>query len=135
MKAMTRSRALKRFDTLYGGKGPWVGSFLPRGRSQYILYAVALSEHPGVTKVGRTTRWDRRRASYARWNLSDGDAIAAEQTFVITEEFVDLAKLEAALLAGLPFPTRHGREWFVADFDDVCRAIERFLCEHGLSYV
>lgn len=111
-----------------------VRCFLPNGRSGYVIYAVELKEHPGVVKVGRATNWRNREKQYANWNLADGDAIERCRTFVITEEFVDLAKLEAAILGIMPFPVRSGREWFVADFDEACDLISQFLCEHQVSY-
>lgn len=112
-----------------------VRSFVPKGRSEFVIYAVALSEHPGVVKVGRSAKWKARRKAYESWNLAPGNAIEQERAFIVTEEFVDLPKLEDAILEAIPFPQRHGREWFVADFDEVCRLIERFLCEHEISYI
>lgn len=112
-----------------------VRCFVPKGRSEYVIYAVCLREHLGVVKVGRTTRWKNRRKVYASWNLAIEDAVLAERVFTITEEFVDLPALEAALLSAMPFPRRHGLEWFRANFDDVCEVIDRFLSEHDISYV
>ena len=110
--------------------------FVPTGRSVAVLYVVSVKEHPGVVKIGRTMRgWNQRRREYAFWNLCAGDGIDREMIFTITEEFVDLAKLEAEVLAAMPFPVRSGREWFVADFDEACRLVDQFLCQHDISYV
>ena len=135
VKRTALEKVLARND---GWSEPWRGrvrNFVPKGRSVFVLYAVTLREHPEVVKVGRTTRWNNRRVAYANWNLSDGDAILFERTFTITEEFVDLPALEKALLGWLPYPLKHGYEWFVADFEEACREIDRFLCEARLSYV
>lgn len=111
-----------------------VRCFVPRGRSSAVLYIVALKEHSGVVKVGRTTRWKNRRVFYDTWNLTPSGAIAAERVITITEDYVDLPALEAALLNWLEFPMKHGREWFIAEFEDVSRAVDEFLNETGLSY-
>jgi len=109
--------------------------FVPRGRTGYFIYAVTLREQPGITKVGRTKKWTSRRVEYANWNLAPADGIASERVFCITEEFVDLPKLEAHILGSLRYPLRHGTEWFVAEIEDVARDIDRVLCDSGLSYV
>jgi hypothetical protein len=108
--------------------------FVPRGRTESVIYAVTLKEHPGVTKVGRTRKWSSRRKDYDTWNLSS-EAIEAERIFCITEDYVDIAALEEHILDRLPFPRRFGREWLVADIEDVARLIDQMLCEAGLSYV
>lgn len=109
-------------------------SFLPPGRTHAVIYAVSLKAQPGIVKVGRTTKWDKRRNHYANWNLSNGDGIAEERVFCITEEFVDLTKLEAAILARMPFPLAYGAEWFRADLDEVCRLIDSILLGYDLTY-
>ena len=129
------ARTLKRAEALYGARGPLVRTFVPKGRTGAYLYAVALHEHPGVVKVGRTANWQARRKSYAAWNLSASDAVAAERVFCLTEDFVDLPALERFILGSLPFPIRFGSEWFTAEIDDAAREIDRLLCESGLSYV
>ena len=79
-----------------------VGSVnVPNGRSSAVLYVVTLKEHAGVVKVGQTQKWGNRRKSYANWNLRPGDAIKAERAFVLTEQFVDLLRLECELIAQL----------------------------------
>lgn len=135
MAAVSKSKASKRISKLYGDRGQLASSFIPAGRTASVIYAVVLVEHPDLVKVGRTTRWETRRKSYANWNLRNGDGIAEERVFTISESFVDLPKLEAHVLASMPFPIRHGAEWFAADLDEVCRVIDRLLCEAGLSYV
>jgi len=113
-----------------------VACFIPMGRSRCALYVVSLKEHEGVVKIGRTSRgWPQRRKEYDMWNLCGGGGIDREMVFTITEEFTDLAKLEAAILEIIPFPLRSGREWFVADFDEVCRLVDQFLCQHEVTYV
>lgn len=124
------ARRVERRNALLGPR-----SFMLSGRRSYVIYAIAIRQHPGAVKVGQTSRWAARRHEYAQWDLSEDDAITAERVFTITEEFVDLARLEAAILAGLPFPIYRRREWFRADLDDVARWIDQFLCEVGLSYV
>lgn len=117
------------------GKEP-VACFIPTGKSVAVIYVVSVKEHPGVVKLGRTMRgWKQRRREYANWNLRAGDGIDREMVFTLTEEFVDLARLEAAILESMPFPQRSGREWFVADFDEVCRLVDKFLCQHEVSYI
>jgi len=117
-------------------KSPLVASFLPKSRQQqYIIYAVTLYEHPGVVKIGRTFNWKSRRKYYESFNLRCGDAIEDERVFVITDEFVDLPKLERCLLERMPFPRRHGAEWFETTLDDMARVIDQFMCEHDISYV
>lgn len=120
---------------VYGAVGPLVRSFLPPGRSRSVIYAVTLKEHLGITKVGRTANWRNRRAQYAKWNLATEDAVDREAVFTMTDEFVDLVRLEAFILQVLPFPRRSGNEWFVAEIDEVSQAIERILADHALSYV
>lgn len=132
---MTPRRIERRIQKLYGAPQPLVRNFLPRGRSESIIYAVVLREHPEVVKVGRTTRWANRRKAYACWNLANGDGILDERVFIITDEFVDLPHLEAHVLSAMPFPIRHGNEWFTADLDEVCRLIDQILCAAGLSYI
>lgn len=123
-KATARRRAKS-----YGG----VKSFAPPGRSQFCLYVVSLKEHPGVSKVGKTTNWSRRREQYAKWNLRH-EAIAAERVFVVTDEFFDLDRAERAVLARMPFEIRHGAEWFEAEIDDAARHVAQFLDCHDVSY-
>ena len=132
---MITDKSRRKAARLVSQRAPLVRCFAPAGRSRYVLYAVSLKEHPGITKVGRAVNWERRRMAYANWNLSNGDAICREQIFTITEEYVDLAKLEKALLESLQYERRHGYEWLVAEFDEVVRAIDRFLCGHGVSYL
>lgn len=128
------AKAQRRINKMYGLDRTLVRSFLPRGRSQFVIYVVELREHPGVVKVGRTTKWHQRRLSYARWNLrADGDAIAREMTFVLADEYVDLPALEMGIIQASPFPLHHGAEWFRADFDEYCQFVDRFICETGLT--
>lgn len=120
---------------LLEGKVPLARSFVPRGRTAQVIYAVSVKPQPGVVKVGRTTRWKSRRQTYDTWNLTTA-AIEAERVFTLTEEFIDLERLEHHILDCLPFPLHFGREWFKADdIDDVARAIDRILVEHDISYV
>ncbi len=133
---IAQSKSHRRVTKLYGDVGaPYAKSFVPHGRTGYYIYAVSVADHPGVVKIGRTAKWSVRRVSYANWNLAAGDAIAFERVFTITDEYVDLPKLESAILAACPFPIRHGSEWFAADFEEVARFIDRFLCEAGISCV
>ena len=125
----------RRIDKIYGAEGPLVKSFAGKTGSSHTLYVVTLKQQPGIVKIGRTVKWSTRRVSYANWNLSNGDAIDQERPFVITEEYVDLHRLERDMLADCPFPLRHGNEWFRADFDEMCRYVDRFICASGLSYL
>lgn len=106
---------------------------IPAGRHQWRIYAVVLREHPGVVKIGRTTQWHKRRKTYANWNLQH-DAILHERVFTINEEYPDLELLERQLISTLPFPKRHGNEWFEGNFEAICRFIERLLFSHGLLF-
>lgn len=128
-------RRVAAFRSAHEGPKLRAECFVPRGRSEYCIYAVELAEHRGVVKVGRSARWQQRRTTYADWNFAKGNGISRERVFRVTEEFVDLAKLEAHILASLPFSIRHGREWFEADLDDVTASIEAILQRCGLSYV
>jgi len=116
-------------------KDVFTTSFAPKGRRHAVIYAVCVKGHDGVVKLGRTTKWKTRRQSYQRWNLSSGDAITSERVFVLTDEFVDLVKIERAILDGCPFPLRHGQEWFTADLDEICRYVDRFLTINEISFV
>ena len=113
---------------------PFAKSFIPSGRSQLVIYAVGVDGHEGVVKIGRTTNWKSRRKSYARWNLSEVDAVKTERVYVLTEEWIDLIRVERALLSSCPFPLHYGAEWFRADFGDMCDFIESFLSQAGISY-
>ncbi len=108
--------------------------FTPSGRSGSYIYAVVLVDHPGVVKIGRTIRWKSRSIAYQNWNLRDGDGIADARVFQITDEYVDLNMVEAEILHRAPWPRRHKKEWFRAELDDVCRLIDRVLCEGDISY-
>jgi hypothetical protein len=110
-------------------------SFLPKGRTHQVIYVVCVRDHPGVVKIGRTSRWLHRRRVYANWNLSNGEAITHERTFCLTDEFIDLEKLEAEILSRAQYPLAHGYEWFRADFDDVCRFIDATLLELDITYL
>lgn len=130
-----RKEQLRALDRQHEDARRLVRDFTPRGHSHACIYAVVLRDHPEVTKVGRTAKWRNRRKAYADWNLSNGDGILAERTFIITEEFVDLALVEEAILDELPFSRHYKREWYKADIEEVERAIDRILCGMGLSYV
>jgi len=125
----------KRAEKLYGiGDGRLVRDFLPNGRSGLYIYAVAVRHHPDKVKIGMTRNWKSRRREYANWNLSPGDAVSEERVFCITEEFVDLAKLENHILRTVPFKRAHGNEWFFGSVEEAAREIDRIMCEHGISY-
>jgi hypothetical protein len=126
----------RRWKKLYGDVGaPLATCFVPRGRTEYVIYAVNVRDHAGITKVGRTTKWANRRVAYANWNLALGDAITGERVFRLTDEFVDLVALEAHILNSLPFARFRGNEWFVGELDDVAREIDQILCASDLSYI
>jgi hypothetical protein len=110
-------------------------SFLPGGKSQQVIYVVTLRDQPGIVKVGRTAKWHLRRKAYSHWNLANGTGIDRERLFCITEEFVDLAKLEREILFRMPFEIVHGTEWFRAEIDEACRLIDAILLEHEITYV
>jgi hypothetical protein len=114
---------------------PLAPCFVPRGRTENVIYLVVVKDHPRTVKIGRTKKWKSRRREYATWNLAPGDGIVAERIFRLTEEYVDLDALEADLIKAMPFPVVHGREWFRADIDEMGRCIDRFLCASELSYV
>ena len=113
---------------------PFARCFLPKGRTAQVLYAVSVKDHEGVVKIGRTRNWRSRRIAYDNWNLARGDAVTASRAFVLTDEWLDLPRLEAAMLAQCPFPLRAGSEWFHADFDEMCEFIARFLDDAGISH-
>lgn len=118
-------------------RGKPVKCFAPAGRGHQAIYAVVLKCRPDMVKVGRTTNWKQRRKTYDCWNFSSGDGIEEYRLFVVTDEYVALDRLEAAVLADMAhnFPVAHGREWFAAEFNDACRTIDRVMCAGGLSYV
>lgn len=114
--------------------GKLVKDFSAAGGKGLFIYAVTVKQHPDKVKIGMTRKWKARRFSYANWDLSKGDAITAERVFCISEEFVDLAKLENHILMTFSYPVAFGNEWFYADIDDAARHIDRVMCEHGISY-
>lgn len=132
---ITKQKAEKRIAALYGAVGPLAPSFVPKGRSHAVIYAVVVAGHPDTVKIGRTANWPSRRRAYDCWNLSSGDGIKDFRCFTITDEYCDLTKLEAAIIAACPFPLRHGAEWFRADLDEMCRFIDRFMTEADISFV
>lgn len=133
MKMTQKQR--RRIERIYGkGDGKLVTSFLPEGRTGLFIYAVTVSHHPDKVKIGMTTKWTSRRHAYANWNLSPGDAITGERVFCISEEFVDLRKLENHILQTCGLKRAHGAEWFVGTLDDAARHIDRIMCEHNISY-
>lgn len=106
-------------------------------RTQYVLYAVTLREHPGILKLGRTTKWSSRRREYDNWNFASGDGVEDCAVYIITEEYADLAALEKACLDGLATvrPIHRGNEWFKASFADGKAVIEDVLNTCGMTYV
>lgn len=105
-------------------------------RTQYVIYAVVLREHQDIVKVGRTTQWKSRRNEYDSWNFASGDGISDCLVFCITEEYADLAKIEAACIDGMALicPLHRGKEWFRGTLHDARRVIEDVLCAGQLSY-
>jgi hypothetical protein len=116
------------------GRRPLVDSFLPKGRTGLYIYAVVVKDHPDKVKVGMTRNWTARRNAYANWNLTPGDGVLQESVFCITEEFVDLPKLENHILKTLPLARASGSEWFFGSIDDASRHIDRVMVAHGISY-
>ena len=125
-------RRVERFCGKEAGK--LVTDFTPSGRTGLYIYAVTVSHHPDKVKIGMTRKWSSRRHEYANWNLSPGNAITDERVFCITEEFVDLRKLENHILQTCSLKRAHGAEWFVGTIDEAARHIDRVMCEHGISY-
>lgn len=104
-------------------------------RPRYVIYAVVVKDHPDIVKVGRTYNWRNRRDVYAKWNLrSNNDGIAEERLFIVNEEYVDLDKLEAACLRGMPSEPVFGKEWFREELETACRVIDQVMCAGGLTY-
>lgn len=125
----------RRMEKIYGrGDGKLVKDFIPPGRSGQYIYAVAVRQHPDKVKIGMTRNWRNRRVAYATWDLSNGDAITEERVFCVTEEFVDLAKLENHILNTVPLVRAFGNEWFFGTVDEAARAIDRIMCEHCVTY-
>ena len=113
----------------------FINCFLPKGRSASVIYLVQVRDHPGVVKIGRTTKWNQRRKSYENWNLRAGDGIIRERTFVFTEEFVDLPALEKYLILSMPYEKAFGEEWFFAEFDEAVEHVENLVTETRLSFL
>ena len=111
-----------------------VSDFVPRGRTGFFLYAVVLSEHPDKVKIGMTRKWHNRRTSYANWNLASGNGVQSERVFRISEEYVDLRGLEAAVLSTFNAKRVSGMEWFASDIETAAKHIGRVLSDHGVSY-
>jgi len=111
-----------------------VTDFMPSGRSGLYIYAVVVRHHPDIVKIGMTRKWVNRRKSYANWNLSPGDAIVEERVFRISEEFVDLERLEAHIIRTFEAPLAFGAEWFRGTLDEACRHIDRIMCANGIFY-
>ena len=114
---------------------PFVENFIPLGRTETVIYLVVVNAHPTFVKIGRTRGWVTRRKAYASWNLSAGNGILSERVFRLTEEYVDLEKLEKDLIATMPFAKAYGNEWFIAEIDEMGRLVDRFLCAHDISYI
>lgn len=129
-----QAKERKRLAKLYPSPSPLVGNFIPSGRTHQVIYAVTIKQHPDKVKIGMTTKWTQRRKAYETWDLSSGDALVDSRVFVITEDFVDLRKIENHILKTFPMPLAFGSEWFHGMIDDAGRHIDRFLCEHGISY-
>lgn len=106
-----------------------------RAVSGYLIYAVVLREHPALVKIGRTRSWGLRRPQYVNWNLSDGHGIQTFVVYGITEEYVDLALVEAVCLAGMERRPHRGKEWFIGTLRDAQDAIERGIASLSLSFV
>lgn len=111
-----------------------VTDFMPSGRSGLYIYAVVVKQHPDKVKIGMTRKWVNRRRSYANWDLSPGDAILEERVFRISEEFVDLERLEAHILQTFEARRAFGAEWFHETLDEACRHIDRIMCANGIVY-
>ena len=107
---------------------------LPKGRSNYVIYAVVLREHPTIVKLGRTTNWRNRSREYHDWNFATGDGVLASAVYCITEEYVDLAAVEAACLGAMGQLPHRGKEWFKATLQQAKDAIESVLCNAQLSF-
>lgn len=104
-------------------------------KSQYVIYAVVLREHPHLVKLGQTCAWGTRRRQYDHWNFSGGDGVLESAIYCITEEYTDLRATEAACLSAMSAPAAHGAEWFTASLSAARSAIERTLQRLGLSYI
>lgn len=106
-------------------------------RTQYVIYAVVLREHPAVVKLGRTTLWSSRRREYDTWNFADADGVADCHVYCVTDEYVDLSALESACLCAMAdrSPRYRGAEWFKATLADAKVVIEGVLQAGGISYV
>lgn len=125
---MSKSRQLR-----YGQ--PFAKSFVPKGRSAATIYAVALFEHPEVTKVGKTQKWMQRRRAYDFWNLAPGNAVRDFRTYTFIEDWVDLDQIERHVLAALPFPLRMGNEWFAVSLEELSPKLDEIIDGLGLSYM
>lgn len=102
--------------------------------SRFNIYCVTLRDHPTVFKLGRTYSWPNRRVEYQNWNLRSGDGILCGEVFEITEEFVDLPGLEAAILDACPYPLFRAFEWFVGDNAEACAWLDRFITASELTF-
>lgn len=111
-----------------------VNDFIPDGRSGLYIYAVVIKQHPDKVKIGMTRKWKNRRIAYANWDLSPGDAILEERIFRISEDFIDLERLEAHILSTFKAPRAFGAEWFRESIDEACRHIDRIMCANDISY-
>ncbi|NNH67813.1 GIY-YIG nuclease family protein [Rhizobium laguerreae] len=136
MKALTVKQATARIAKRYGKtQEALVSSFIPAGRTAFYIYAIVVKDHLDKVKIGMTKKWSSRRFSYANWNLAQGDGILDERVFIITDEFIDLGKIEAFILATFGAERAFGNEWFNASLDDAARHIDRVFCETNISYV
>jgi hypothetical protein len=125
---MSKSRQIRKGQ-------PFAKCFVPRGRTSAVIYAVSLKEHPLVTKVGRSARWQQRRRAYDCWNLAPGDAVENFRTYTFTEDWVDLEGIERFVLDALQFPRRFGKEWLDAPFEDVVPRLDEVIEGLGLSFI
>ena len=109
---------------------------MPLKRTELVVYAVVLREHPEAVKIGRTTKWRSRRRAYDCWNFAQGDGVLACAVYCITEEYADLAMIEKAVLNGMAMtcPAFSGSEWFKATLERARATIESVLVDAGVSF-
>lgn len=131
---LTTRKMQRRITLLYG---PKYAAPLKKIHSRVgdYLYVVKLREHPDKVKIGMTKKWSSRSNSYRNWNLARGDGILESAVFAITEDFVDLAALEKAILERCDLEPAYGREWFFGEIEQAARLIDDSLNEFGLTYV
>lgn len=96
-----------------------------KGQSVPTLYALIRADDPGIVKLGRTMRWNTRRAAYGN---------SHEYAIYSLTAPTDLPLLESLCLTAMGKDPCRGYEWFAGSLQDGQAAIERVLSLGQIPY-